>query len=184
MNLEALRAQARAVASRMEARLNTALGENRELTAEEEAANTADEAELAGLKRQITTAEQAGGGGDDANADPHAAAVTAERTRILALVDLCPSSVMGSSLRAAIDQGTDAGAFAIGLATAAKARGASVADLQAGAVQPNQLPNASTKRGADKDKPKTPAEQATGILALAASVGHRAVATKIGRAHV
>ena len=172
MNLEELRAQARAVATRMETRINAALGENRDLSADEEAAQTADEADLAGLKTQIATAEQAGNA--DAPADATAAAVAAERARILALADLCPSSVVASSLRAAIDSGQDAGAFAIGIATASKARGASVADLRAGAVQADQLPEPG--KGASKagDKAKTGAEQATGILALAASVGHAA----------
>jgi hypothetical protein len=181
--LEALRAQARAVASRMEARLGTALGANREMTAEEQTANAADEAELAELKGKITAAEAAAAGNGTGGVGVGvgvAAVLAAERTRVLALVDLCPSSVVGSSLRTAIEGGTDAGAFAIVLAKASKARGASVADLKDGAVQAGQLPNPAAKTGADKGKPKTGAEQATGILALAASVGHRAVAAVKG----
>ena len=174
MNLEALRGQARAVATRMETRINTALGENRDLTADEEAANTADEAELAGLKTQINAAEQDGNDDDDALADPVSAAVAVERGRILALADLCPSSVLASPLRTAIEGGQDAGAFAIGIATASKKRGASMADLRAGAVQEDQLPEPGKKAGADKTKVKTGAEQASGILALAASVGVKA----------
>ena len=173
MDLEALRAQARAVATRMETRINGALGANRDLTAEEEAANTADEAELADLKTKIAAAEAAEGGADDVP-DPAAAAVAAERTRILALADLCPSSVLATAMRTAIEQGQDAGAFAIGIATAAKARGATMADLAAGAVQKDQLPKPGTDASADKGKVKTGAEQASGILALAAQAGVRA----------
>ena len=176
MDLEALRAQARAVATRMETRINSALGENRDLTADEEAAQTADEAELAALKLQIAAAETAGT--TDAPADATATAVAAERTRILALADLCPSSVVASPLRTAIESGQDAGAFAIGIATASKARGASMADLRAGAVQEDQLPEPGKSGAAAPGKVKTGAEQATGILAFAASVGHRAVNRK------
>lgn len=173
MDLEALRAQARAVATRMETRINTALGENRDLTADEEAANTADEAELAGLKTKISTAEAAASEGDN-EADAVTVAVAAERSRILALADLCPSSVLATPLRTAIEGGQDAGAFAIGIATAAKARGASMADLRDGAVQEEQLPAPGKGASADKNKAKTGAEQASGILALAASVGVKA----------
>jgi len=169
MDLEALRAQARAVATRMETRINTALGENRELTADEEAANTADETELAGLKGKITAAEQAGADNDD-QTDAVGVAVATERTRILALADLCPSSVLATPLRTAIESGQDAGAFAIGIATASKKRGASMADLRAGAVQEDQLPEPG-KGEAPKGKAKTGAEQASGILALAANAG-------------
>ena len=173
MDLEALRAQARAVATRMETRINTALGGNRDLTAEEEAANTADEAELAELKGKIATAEKGGASADDST-DPVATAVTAERTRILALADLCPSSVLATPLRTAIEGGQDAGAFAIGIAKASKARGASLQDLRDGAVQAEQLPAGKTADGT-KGKPKTGAEQAVGILALAKAAGHRAL---------
>ena len=175
MNLEELRAQARAVATRMEARIGTALGANREMTADEEAANTADEGELAGLKEQIATAEAAAS--PSPPADPTAAAVTsavtAERERISALVDLCPSSVVATPLKKAISEGQEPGVFAIGLAQSAKARGASVDDLRAGAVQPGQLPNA---RKPGDDKPKTGAERGAGIVARAAALGHSAVA--------
>ena len=170
MDLEALRAQARAVATRMETRLNTALGENRDLTAEEEAANTADEAELAGLKGQIATAEQAASAPGPDAVTP---AVTAERARILALADLCPSSVVASSLRAAIDNGTDAGAFAISLAQAAKTRGATMQDLRDGAVQASELP-AGKKEGSGK--PLTGAARGSAIVAKAAALGHKAAA--------
>lgn len=168
MDLEALRAQARAVATRMEARINTAITGNREMNADEEAANAADEKELAELKGKIATAEAAGPT-DDAETDPATVAVSAERARILALADLCPSSILATPLRTAIESGQDAGAFAIGLATASKKRGASIDDLRDGAVQKDQLPVAGT--GAPKGKAKTGAEQASGILALAASVG-------------
>jgi hypothetical protein len=172
MDLEALRAQARAVATRMETRLSTALTENRELTSEEETANQADEAELADLKSKIAAAEASSGTPADSS-DPVAAAVAAERTRILALADLCPSSVIATPLRTAIDSGQDAGAFAIGIATAAKQRGASMTDLRRGAVQADQLPQG----GAPADpKGKTDADKAKGMLALAANAGVAAAA--------
>ena len=172
MDLEALRAQARAVATRMASRLNAAIDENRELTADEESANTADETELADLKTKISAAETPND--DDDATLAIGVAVAAERTRILALADLCPSSVIATPLRTAIDSGQNAGAFAIGIATAAKARGASMADLRAGAVQEEQLPTPGKDASADKGKPKTGAEQAKGILALAASAGVKA----------
>jgi hypothetical protein len=174
MNLEELRAQARAVATRMEARINTALGEKRDLTAEEEAADAADAAELAELKGKITAAENDGTGADAA--DPVVIAVAAERARIVALADLCPSSVVATPLRTAIEQGTTAGAFAIELATASKRRGATMGQLRDGAVQAGQVPDAPGAGAKDKGKPKTGAEQATGILALAARAGVAAVA--------
>lgn len=102
-------------------------------------------------------------------------AAAAERTRVLALTDLCPETTMSASLRTAIESGQDTGAFAIGLATAARTRGANLTDLRGGAVQPEQLPDPAPG-GASNGKAKTGAEQATGILALAASVGHAAVA--------
>lgn len=102
------------------------------------------------------------------------ASAEGERGRILALVDLCPETTMSASLRTAIDGGQDAGAFAIGLATAAKSRGASMSDLKAGAVQTDQLPAPGKGSTADAGKAKTGAEQASGILALAASVGVKA----------
>lgn len=177
MDLEALRAQARAVASRMETRLGVALGANRDLIADEQTANATDEGELADLKTKIAAAEAAAtstGACADQDA-PHAAAVAAERARIMGLVDLCPSSVMATPLRTAIEKGVEPGAFAIDLAKANKARGASVTDLKAGAVQPAQLPQTGNT-GAEGGKAKTGAEQASGILALAASAGVRAAA--------
>lgn len=97
-----------------------------------------------------------------------------ERTRILALTDLCPETTMSASLRTGIEKGTTAGDFAIGLAQAARTRGASVDQLRAGAVQPEELP-AGKVTGTAPGKPKTGAEKATGILALAKSAGHRAL---------
>ncbi|WP_294354059.1 S49 family peptidase [uncultured Sphingomonas sp.] len=112
------------------------------------------------------------------DAAPEAAANTdaaAERTRVLALADLCPETTMSASLRTAIEDGSTAGDFAIGLATNARARGASMADLRAGAVSAEQLPEPGKGAGAtDHGKAKTGAEQASGILALAASAGVRA----------
>lgn len=57
MNLALLKNEARDVAKRAEDRLTKALDENRDLTAEEEAAHTADEARLDALNKQIKRAE-------------------------------------------------------------------------------------------------------------------------------
>lgn len=103
------------------------------------------------------------------------ASADAERTRILALVDLCPETTMSASLRTAVEQGTDAGAFAIGLAQTAKSRGANVDQLRAGSVSADQLPEGGSP-DAGKGKAKSGAEQASGILALAASAGIKAAA--------
>lgn len=176
MDLEALRAQARAVATRMETRINTALGENRDMTADEEAAHTADLAELAELKGKITAAEQ--GGTADESADPNdpvAAAVAGERTRILSLADLCSSSVLATPLRTAIENGQDAGAFAIDIAKASKARGATIDQLRAGAVQPEQLPAGGKPGTSSASKPLTGRARGAAIAAKAASLGHSAL---------
>lgn len=129
----------------------------------------------------LASALAAGGLGDIAvnaveqpEANAAAGSADAERTRILALTDLCPETTMSASLRTAIEGNTSAGDFAIGLAQAAKSRGASVADLKAGAVQPDQVP-ATANPSASTGKPKTGAQQATGILALAQRAGHAAV---------
>lgn len=121
----------------------------------------------------------AGGHGDIAITavdEPVAGGVSAadERVRILALTDLCPETTMSASLRTGIEQGTTAGDFAIGLAQAARTRGASVDQLRAGAVQPGELP-AGKATTSTPGKAKTGAEKATGILALAKSAGHRAL---------
>ena len=174
MDLEALRAQARAVASRMEARLGAAVDGNREMTADEQTAHAADEAELAGLKTQIATAEAASADDPDKPADPHAAAVAAERERIMGLADLCPSSVLATPLRTAISGGITPGAFAIDLAKASKARGASVEDLKAGAVKPDQLPH--SKKDDGKGPKAGTRERGQSIVARAAAMGHSAVA--------
>lgn len=99
-----------------------------------------------------------------------------ERGRILALADLCPETTMSASLTSAIDSGQAAGDFAIGLAQAAKGRGATVDGLRAGAVQPDQVPT-GTKTGA-KGGAKAPTGQARGaaIVAKAAGLGHSALA--------
>lgn len=57
MNLAVLKAEARATAKAQQARLQKAIDENREMTAEEEAADTADAATLARLTAQIQRAE-------------------------------------------------------------------------------------------------------------------------------
>lgn len=59
MNLAVLKAEARATAKRQQDRLQTAIDENRELTAEEETADANDKATLARLTAQIQRAEEA-----------------------------------------------------------------------------------------------------------------------------
>lgn len=59
MNLAVLKAEARATAQRQQERLQKAIDENRELTAEEEAADADDKAKLARLTAQIQRAEAA-----------------------------------------------------------------------------------------------------------------------------
>lgn len=59
MNLAVLKAEARATAQRQQARLQTAIDENRDFTAEEEAADADDKAKLARLTAQIQRAEAA-----------------------------------------------------------------------------------------------------------------------------
>lgn len=99
-----------------------------------------------------------------------------ERGRIMALVGLCPETTVSASLTTAIESGQAAGDFAIGLAQAAKGRGASMEQLRAGSVQPDQLP-AGGKSDA-KNGVKAPTGQARGaaIVARAAALGHKAVA--------
>jgi hypothetical protein len=177
MTLAELKNKARSAAKRVEDRLTAAIGEGRELTSAEESANTADEAELATLNAQIATAE--GGSSESSNAvqlqlDGAAIAATAaanERTRILALVDLCPSSSVSDPLRAAIDDGQEAGAFAIGLAQAAKTRGASMEDLRDGTVQDDQLP-ANGKQGVKGSG----GQKKPGLADRLATLGHRGMA--------
>ena len=59
MNLAVLKAEARAVAQRQQARIQAAIDEDRDLTAEEEAADADDKAKLARLTAQIQRAEEA-----------------------------------------------------------------------------------------------------------------------------
>ena len=59
MNLAVLKAEARATAQRQQARLQTAIDENRDFTAEEETADADDKAKLARLTAQIQRAEAA-----------------------------------------------------------------------------------------------------------------------------
>ncbi|WP_419827668.1 phage major capsid protein [Sphingomonas sp.] len=59
MNLAVLKAEARAVAQRQQTRLQAAIDEQRDLTAEEETADADDKAQLARLTAQIQRAEQA-----------------------------------------------------------------------------------------------------------------------------
>lgn len=99
----------------------------------------------------------------------------AERDRITALVELCPESSLSASLTTAIGAGTQPGAFAIDLARSAKARGASLDDLKAGAVQPGQLPLAGKTATGDK-QPLTGEARGKSILDRAAALGHSAVA--------
>lgn len=72
MNLAVLKTQARAVAKRQQDRLAKAIDENRDLTAEEEAADEADKAELASLTARIQRAEAAMAAAGAIGADPAA----------------------------------------------------------------------------------------------------------------
>lgn len=103
------------------------------------------------------------------------ATVDAERSRISALADLSPDSTFSASLQTAIANGTEPGAFAIDLAKAAKNRGASVDDLKAGAVQPDQVPQSGANANGEK-KPLTGAARGKSMIERAAAMGHAAVA--------
>lgn len=70
INLAVLRTEARATAKRQQERLNTAITENRDLTAEEEAADKADGEKLARLTAQIQRAEAAMAAASAIGADP------------------------------------------------------------------------------------------------------------------
>lgn len=72
INLAVLRTEARATAKRQQERLNTAITENRDLTAEEEAADKADGEKLARLTAQIQRAEAAMAAAAAIGADPAA----------------------------------------------------------------------------------------------------------------
>lgn len=106
-----------------------------------------------------------------AKADVEAAAA-GERARVLALIDLCPESTISASLQTAIQGGIDAGAYAIELTQAAKARGASVTDLKAGAVQEEQLPVGTNKAAISGSA----ADKKPGLLQRVAAMGHRGLA--------
>jgi HK97 family phage major capsid protein len=83
MNLAVLKAEARAVAQRQQARLQTAIDENRDFTAEEETADADDKAKLARLTAQVQRAEEAmaaasaiGAGNDDRQQDQRQSRIT------------------------------------------------------------------------------------------------------------
>jgi HK97 family phage major capsid protein len=72
INLAVLKTEARAVAKRQQERLNTAITENRDLTAEEEAADKEDGEKLARLTASIQRAEAAMAAASAIGADPAA----------------------------------------------------------------------------------------------------------------
>lgn len=83
-------------------------------------------------------------------------AQTAERERVAALFDLDAESTISDSLKAAIADGTSAGAFAIALNKASREAGAqALGGLQADAVTPSALPSKDAKSGGGggDDKP-------------------------------
>lgn len=123
----------------------------------------------AGAEGAVVTAVDAAPTGTGGSAD-------AERGRIVALAGLCPESTISASLSTAIDSGQSAGDFAIGLAQAARARGASVEQLRAGAVQPDQLPVGTAPGAKGGLKPPTGQARGAAIVARAAQLGHKAVA--------
>lgn len=125
----------------------------------------------------VATAPEATGDVAAARAQANEAATAAERTRVLGLAALCPETNMSAGFKAAVESGGTIGDFAIGLAQAAKTRGASMSDLRDSAVSADQLPEqrASTAT-TDPSKVKTAAEQSKGILSLAAAAGHAGLA--------
>ncbi len=72
INIAVLKTEARAVAKRQQERLNTAITENRDLTAEEEAADKEDADKIARLTAQIQRAEAAMAAASAIGADPAA----------------------------------------------------------------------------------------------------------------
>lgn len=72
INIAVLKTEARSVAKRQQERLNTAITENRDLTAEEEAADKEDKEKLARLTAQIQRAEAAMAAASAIGADPAA----------------------------------------------------------------------------------------------------------------
>ena len=81
------------------------------------------------------------------------AATTAERERITALIELDAESSVSDGAMKAITDGTDAGAFAIGLAKAAKVEGAAaLAAAKADAVTTEQIPPKGDARGAGTEE--------------------------------
>lgn len=87
MNLAILKNEAREIAKRQEARLQAAIDEDRDLTAEEESADKADGEKLARLTKQIQRAEQLIGttaliGIDQPNAAPAATTPAQPRTQL------------------------------------------------------------------------------------------------------
>lgn len=72
MNLAVLKAEARATAQRQQERLQKAIDENRDLTAEEETADAEDKAKLARLTAQIQRAEEAMSAAAAVGATPNA----------------------------------------------------------------------------------------------------------------
>jgi hypothetical protein len=125
----------------------------------------------------VAAAPEATGDVAAARTQANETATAAERTRVLNLASLCPETNMSAGFKTAVESGTSMGDFAVGLAQAAKTRGASMADLRDSAVAADQLPEqrASTAT-ADPSKVKTSAETAKGILGLAATANHPGLA--------
>ena len=94
MNLAVLKAEARAVAQRQQQRLQAAIDEDRELTAEEETADSDDKAKLARLTAQIQRAEEAMAAANAIGATP---AATPPST--------APPSAVPATARPALDTG-------------------------------------------------------------------------------
>ncbi|AKM09871.1 hypothetical protein AB433_07545 [Croceicoccus naphthovorans] len=83
------------------------------------------------------------------------AGATAERARITELAEMDAGSTISASLGEAIEAGTSAGDFAIGLAKAAKAKqGAALTDVKAEAVPAAALPEGGATAAAPGVKPK------------------------------
>lgn len=91
---------------------------------------------------------------DAARAEGRTEGVTAERERLVALAELDSGTTLSAAFTEAVEAGTSAGDFAIGLAKAQKAKqSAALGDLKADAVDPAALPQsgaAAAKGGNEK----------------------------------
>ncbi|MEV5033673.1 S49 family peptidase [Sphingobium sp. LMC3-1-1.1] len=102
-----------------------------------------------------------------------AAATTAERARISALAELDSDSTLSASLTKAINEGTSAGDYAIGLARENKAAIATAAEAaKSEAVRPGELPSGRTAHGGQANRGQAAVDRLRGkIPGLPAKAG-------------